>query len=312
MKYDAVILWKIPTDWAQLLITILASFQTTSLLQLRPVSSRLQDVVLRIVQDRLLLATSLKDRRLILECYHPSKAYTEPYVFCDYLGTPGMHEDEVGQWDVGEGLVSGGSLGGLYSVFRPTKKESSPSVTRPHPAGDVPGSRTSRPAPRHFPTEDKNDLVTRTVSLESHELFSQLRFSASLVQEGPRKGVFMSCAHILEKRTPRIWRTWLADAAKSFKTIHRTSESEKLKTPRAQHDCASGSLIWVDPNQTAGVRVRVEEKKWVRRIPILVHVGEDQNVSYNLIFEGKQSAAVFLGLSLRHSTSKQQGNTLSN
>lgn len=175
---------------------------TQLLLQTRSVCHRFQNLIIRIIHRRLLSAASLTDRTLILECYHPSAQYTEPYLYCDYLGTPGLSDKVEGQgpiYDIADSqAVTQGSPRRLYSHFRPTRKDQEPRIYRSHPAGDVPGSRTSDVANRTREPSERN-TVTQHVSLEEHELFVQLHFLVAVVQTGPRRGFFLS----VEVRTIR-------------------------------------------------------------------------------------------------------------
>lgn len=269
------------TDWLKLLIHVLTTFSTLSLLQLRLVSHRFHNIIIRIIHQRLLLAASLEDRKLILECYHPSAQYTEPYVFCDYLGTPGLSNEHEGQGLLFHDLqVKGGQPKHLYSRFRPSRADASARTVRPHPAGDVPGSRTN-------PTSDGSelktgnqaaDLVTHIVSLDPHELFTQLSVTAALVQIGPRRGVFLSFIDVIDKKTPRVWRDWLADKARDPVTERRGPRQDEL-----------APMVWADQGRTLGLKVRVKERQWRKDVPILVHKDEDQAVSYSLDLEGKSA-----------------------
>ncbi|KAL8735205.1 MAG: hypothetical protein Q9166_001081 [cf. Caloplaca sp. 2 TL-2023] len=269
----------------ELLIHILTPFPTVSLLQLRLLSHHFQKVIIRIVHQRLLLAASLEDRKLILECYHPSAQYTEPYLFCDYLGTPGLSNEKEGQDSLFKHLkVERGQLKHLYSRFRPTRADADTRVVRPHPAGDVPGSRTS-PLDQESSSKaelQQLDLVTHNVSFDAHELFTQLSITAALVQVGPRRGVFLSFIDVVDKRTPRVWREWLAEKAKEGNT-----GSPTLPDETAEVDNQSSSTIWVDQGRTMGLKVRVKERKWKGTAPILMHKDEDPAISYSLDLEGK-------------------------
>jgi len=265
---------------AQILIHVLLPIPTDSLLQLLPVSHRFQNLVLRIVHARLLVAASLEDRKLILECYHPSAQYTEPYLFCDYLGTPGLSDKNEGQGWIYEASEKDNRLGrlrGLYSRFRPQRPDADPPF-RSHPAGDVPGSRTYHDGPLSKPTESI-ELVSQTMNLDSHELFSQLCVSVNLVQLGPRRGVFLSCVDVLRKTTPRIWRDWLAEVAQSLNGP--SNEPTDLTNERQHH-----RIIWVDNARNIGIRAHVQERRWRRNASILIHKDEDQAVSYSLELEG--------------------------
>ena len=162
-------------DDSKILIHVVDLLPTQVLLETRLVCHRFQNLIVRIIHGRLLRAPSLTDRKVILECYHPSAQYTEPYLYCDYLGTPGLDEID-GQGPIYEILddqaAKEGTLWKLYSHFRPTRKDPEPKIYRSHPAGDVPGSRTSEVASRIREPIERN-TVTQTVSLEAHELFVQ-------------------------------------------------------------------------------------------------------------------------------------------
>ena len=251
------------------------------MLRLIPVSHRFQNLVLRIIHGRLLLAASLKDRKLILECYHPSAQYTEPYLFCDYLGTPGLSDETEGQgrlYEATEKYSRLGRLRGLYSRFRPVIPDADPPF-RSHPAGDIPGSRTYSDGPSSSSAKPI-ELVAQTVNLDSHELFSQLCVSVNLVQLGPRRGVFLSCIDVLKKTTPRIWRHWLAEGAESL-------DGPNIEPTNLDDERQNRRIIWVDSSKNIGIRAHVRERKWRRNAPILVRRDEDEAVSYTLELEGR-------------------------
>ncbi|KAL8918570.1 MAG: hypothetical protein Q9208_007282 [Pyrenodesmia sp. 3 TL-2023] len=271
-------------DLLQLLIHVLVSFPTLSLLHLRLVSHRFLNVIIRIVHQRLLLAASLEDRKLILECYHPSAQYTEPYVFCEYLGTPGLSSEiEVQDLLHRDLRVEQGRLKHLYSRFRPSRSDASTRTVRPHPAGEVPGSRTSSmPQSSASKVGPANpDPVTHRLFLDAHELFTQLSITAALVQVGPRRGVFLSFIDIIDKKHTRVWRQWLAEKAKELKGGRDITQEDVSEAS----DDESKTIIWADSGKTLGLRVHVKESKWRKDAPILVHKDEDQAVSYSLELE---------------------------
>ncbi len=223
MRYDDGLLYpshfRYGIDLSQLLIHVLTPFSTLSLLRLRLVSHHFQNVIIRLVHQRLLVAASLEDRKLILECYHPSAQYTEPYLFCDYLGTPGLSNETEGQGELYHHLRGeSGQLQHLYSHFRPIRADLGTSAVRPHPAGNVRSSRTGLLDQTCLSVAQKQqlDLVKHNISLDAHELFTQLSITAALVQVGPRRGVFLSFIDIVDKRTPRIWRDWLVERARDL------------------------------------------------------------------------------------------------
>ncbi|KAL8938395.1 MAG: hypothetical protein Q9211_003225 [Gyalolechia sp. 1 TL-2023] len=278
----------------ELLNHVLSSFPTLSLLQLRSVSHHFQDVIVRIIHERLLLAASLEDRKLILECYHPSAQYTEPYVFCDYLGTPGLSNEREGHGSLYQDLkVERGQLKHLYSRFRPSRAEPSGRSSWAHPAGDVPGSRTN-PVDQVSTlegTKGRPDLVTHKVFLDAHEPFTQLSITAALVQMGPRRGVFLSFIDIIDKKTQRVWRDWLAKKAK--RSIN--NDNKRQRDEAEGSDIESDSIIWADQGQTLGLKVRAKETNLRKNTPILLHRDElgdeDLAVSYSLELKGTTLAA---------------------
>ena len=272
----------------QILIHILALFGTDALLRVASVCHRFQGIIIHIVRNRLLLAASLKNLKLILECYHPSAQYTEPYLFCEYLGTPGLSDELEGEDSMHSSSFKNGRLGELrsiYSRFRPTRPDADPPYYS-HPAGDVPGSRTYSEISAQ-PSTDINEPVTQTINLDAHELFSQLCVSANLVKLGPRRGVFLSCIDVLRKTTSRIWREWLAENASKDDENPATSRLELTELAK-NSDCKQ--IIWIDSNKHFGIRVRVRERKWRRNMPILMRKDEDQAISYSMELEGRSIA----------------------
>ena len=266
------------------------SFPSQSLIQYSFVCHRFRDLIVRIIHNRLLKAASLKDHKLILECYHPTAQYTEPYLLCEYLGTPGLSDANGREAFTQDGNHRMGELGMLYSRFLPRSKdaESEPRIVRSHPAGDVPGSRTS-PTPSSSSTPLQPDIITRAVSMESHELFSQLCVSASLVQVGPRRGVFLSCVDVLKKTTTRMFRDWLSGKTETSNDpdldVSEHFTNGMASKPRSSSE-QSRRLMWVDPENNVGLRVRAHERKWIRNAPILIHQDEDQAISYSLELSG--------------------------
>lgn len=154
----------------------------------------------------------------------------------------------------------------LYSRFRPTRNEPESTLYQ-HSASDVSGSRMNDIAEPSRQSK-RGDVVTHNVSLDAHENFSQLQFSARLGQTGPRKGIFLSIVDILEKKTFRLFRQWL----------HTTAKDHSLEP------------IWVDGDKkVAGLKVHVQERVWRRENPILLHRDEDQAVNFTLKLEGYQT-----------------------
>lgn len=274
----------------KILINVLYEFATLPLLHMRLVNHRFQNLIIKIVHSRLLLAASLKDRRLIFECYHPSAQYTEPYLFCDYLGTPGLSDNIAGVGSIYQAHTGDGLLRKLYSRFRPTRRKPDSTSPQAHPAGEVPGSRTSDlAASRSERQEETDDVVRRIINFDAHENFSQLVFSTDLVQLGPHRGLFIDMVRVNAKTTFRIFREWAAQQASQAR-LSSASFGNAVENGGSKdaNDCA---LTWLDDQkEKVGVKIKVEERKWRRDTPILFRADEEQALSYSIELQGKLSS----------------------
>ena len=196
---------------------------------------------------------------------------SEKYNFCEYLGTPGLDY----RLCAGEGYGPGW-LKELLAHFRPTTTTPELSLTRPHPAGDIPGSRTMDLAAESAPSSE--EPVKRNVFLESYDNFSQFMFSTSLVQLGPAKGVFNALAEVMDRQTIRIFRSWLAQRAR-----------ETAKASDAELPITAPQQLWVDNDQTARLDIGVEELRWRGNAPILIGAEEDEAMTYSLEIRSEYS-----------------------
>jgi hypothetical protein len=261
------------------------------------VSHRFYGLIFRVIHHRLLVAAALQEYKLILECYPPASKSTEPYLFCDYLGTPGLSSEVAAESSAY--AASAGRLGKLvclYSRFRPVKPEVEERIYRLHPAGGVPGHPNSnvylnrQVSSGEFP----GGLVHHTVNLDSEELFSQFCVATNLVKLGPKRGVFNNIVGISDG-VVRIWRSWLAERFKG-ESVARNSLNISIQEVIEEDDAASSKearTLWVDDKKNIGLRVRIKQNEWQRReIPILVHRDEDPAVSYAMEYEGAYSQPV--------------------
>ena len=271
------------------MIHILKTFSTQLLLPLALVSRRFYDLIVRIIQGRLLLAASPEGYNLILECYHPSAKSTEPYLVCEYLATPGL-ADAFREKDPSPDYASGvGQLGhwrDLYSRFRPARQETEGRILRSYSAGQVvrsPNPNVVLPGDEGHHGDPRIDLVSHNINLDSHELFSQLCVVTHLVQLGPRSGIFHSIVNIADG-VVRIWRRWLAERTKVM-NLNGTSNKDAWPSTQSDQDEASRTL-WVDSRRNAGVLVRIRQRNVRQDVPLLLHKDEDPAVSYVLEYEG--------------------------
>lgn len=288
----------IVTDCLQLLVHLLTPFSTRALLPLTAVSHRFHNIILRILHYRLLIAASLKEYKLILECYHPSRKSVEPIVYCTYLGTDGLSSEQEGEGRLYEDCESTGRLGrlgGLYSRFKPEPREKEVQVRRPAytmgPVGSSNATYLTYPASIEARS---HELVYRNINLDDHEMFNQLCAGTALVQPGPRPGVFWSYVPMADG-VLRIWRHWLADQASlSHSSVDQSlPDGEKIGDSSGKAKSTSQEpdrMLWVDGRKNFGVRIKVTENKRRTETPLLIHRDEEIPVSYAVGLEGKSRA----------------------
>ncbi|TVY93908.1 hypothetical protein LAWI1_G001768 [Lachnellula willkommii] len=247
---------KILTD--QILLSVFSHLSTRELLPITPSCHLFHDVILRILELRLREAAANPNHKLILECYHPSAKFYNPYLYCEYLGTPGLSPHDHCVWGE-EGVGSLGKLSNLYSYFRPLKPDANRRALRLHPAVSPAGA-----------VNPDEQLVCQDINLESHELFSQLVTVTNLVKLGPKPGIFKSSVNIGQGLT-RVWRDWLSDRV----TCENEDPQEREKR-----------ILWSDARNNVGMRMQVEPGPEVPPAPVFGR-DEDPSVSYTLQYEGE-------------------------
>jgi hypothetical protein len=279
---------------------ILTPMTTPDLLPLAPLSHRIYTIVLRILHNRLVVASELESHAVLLECFLPAAKLTEPAYFCSYLGTNGLSRyDELPESD----KTSASRLGemrNMYSRFRPHRRELEPGGRRVRPPGDVPGSRTFAGTTRDG---FEGDTVKQILGLDGQELFTQLVAVTNIVKIGPRPGLY-ACQNI-DEGVIRVWRDWLRDmAAKGHSMKPKEEVVEKVgidkgeapATGTSQADMSewvdNSKILWASPNKNTGVRFNVRERKLRRDIPILVRADEeDMPVTYEIEYDGRSTNA---------------------
>ncbi|KAF2973433.1 hypothetical protein GQX73_g100 [Xylaria multiplex] len=239
----------------ELIINALDSLPTRSLLPLAAVSRRFRGLVGRLHYYRLVEATVLQGRELILECYHPSDRLSTPSLFCKYLATDGLAEagEDANMEDLNQ----------LYTRFKLFL-----------------GDENRRPRAR-WPTsrviegleEPLTQVPSYDVNLEAGELFTQLCAITNLVKIGPKRGLFLSIDNITDG-VIRVWRDWLRQQAERSSTEQQQAGQGRLD---------DSSILWTDSSKNVGVRFRVllrEEDQ-----PLLLSQDEDPPVSYTLEYQ---------------------------
>jgi hypothetical protein len=284
------------TLWVtQLLLHLFVPLPTPELLPLTVVSQRIYNIILRILHNRLVAAAELHSHSLLLECYHPSAKLTEPPYFCAYQGTDGLSPYENPSEPDRNTAARLGEMRQMYSRFRPHRRELEDGgrrvVRRP---GDIPGSRTY---PGTTQDKFKGDLVKQTVSLEGHELFTQLVAQTNLVKIGPYNGLFSAFVDV-EEGVLRVWRKWLSDMAVkgngASPDVQKEVVEEVGKGKEAVREVAEEPadpndkrILWVSMAKNTGIRFNVKERKLRRDAPILIRNDEDMPVSYDIEYDGK-------------------------
>lgn len=282
MERRGIQLLDLPTE---ILVHILTPFSTHSLLPLTLICTKIHDLVLRLLHYRLLLAAAAPEYKIILEAYHPSRRYTRPYLFCEYLGTDGLsskHEGEGSLYHDCDGLLGRlGKLGALYSRFRPEHPDIEGVIPMRRIAGATPvlaqpsdgtGANTSdgwsQSAPATTPIyrnagDGGNKKVVHSINLDGGELFGQFCTYASLVRLGPRRGVFLSTVNVVEpgQGTIRVWRHWLIERCKELFEAEMSGTSqnpvEQISTTRIPAFRSDPTILWTDYKKNVGIRVQV-------------------------------------------------------
>lgn len=232
---------------------------------------------------------------------------TTSKVYCNSLSTEGLRELISDVHDngirVGHHAVKAAEL---YSRFKPMNKEPDwIALRRPHPAGDIPGTRTwvtpETAAATAAMMSNPSTAVTRTIHVDSHELFSQLSTVGYLGKREPLRGLLGSIQEVCDG-TIRVWRDWLSKQCQSKRwtdgepvIVHHDGETTNAKGKAGQGSVTSGphpredsSILWVNNTrgEKVGLKMKVKEQKWQRETPILFTSDIEVPVSYLVELEG--------------------------
>ncbi|KAK3678298.1 hypothetical protein LTR78_001593 [Recurvomyces mirabilis] len=196
--------------------------------------------------------------------------------------------------------------GALYSRFRPQLREP-PLQPQKHPAGDIPGSRTWRApssAADYVNTLDPlpgDQVVSKNVTVDAHDLFSQLTTLVYLGKRETSRGLLFSIQEVSEG-TIRVWREWLSKRCESKKwtdgekvAVHRDPPVNPTSSRgKSRSDSVTGyedptkdpSILWINTrDDNVGVKFRVKERNMRRANPILFSDDTEVAVSYEVEFE---------------------------
>lgn len=221
---------------------------------------------------------------------------------CAARGTDGLDELLLGLHDEHDYVGHVKSTFGLYSRFQPQSRPPPFVRSWKHPAGDIPGSRTYRPPNEPAPPKDPDDIVSETVTVDAHDLFSQLQAFAYLGKREPTRGLLQSIQGVSEG-TIRIWREWLSKQCESKRwsdgetiAIHHDAPASPIDKGKGRADSGiapfdptqDSSILWLNTrDNNLGIRLKVRERKWRRNAPVLFKSDIEVPVSYVVEFDGK-------------------------
>lgn len=220
---------------------------------------------------------------------------------CDAIGTDGLEDLLSGIYDDESHVGQIKTMFGLYSRFRPVIKQPKFRIIWRNPAGDVRGSRTHPDSVLANPEPDPNALISETVSIDAHDLFSQLETRAYLGKRESSHGILAAILGI-NKGTIRVWRHWLSDHCESKNwtdgepiVVHHDTPSSSSSAGRARSDSVTGyccptkdpKVLWLNTGDSnLGVKMSVKERQWRRNNPALNPSDVESPISYRVEFEG--------------------------
>ncbi|KAK6828457.1 f-box domain protein [Apiospora arundinis] len=251
---------------SEVLMHVLEVFPTREVLPLAGVCQRFHSLVARLHYARLVEALALRDHEIILECYHPTVKISTPYLFCDYVGTPGLAEQSISASGRDPTLTG---LNALYSRFRPVQQEDD---RRPR-------SRYPKRTVVEGLEQPTIDLPSHDVYLDAGELFSQLVTVTNLVKVEPTRKLIIDAINMTDG-VIRVFRKWLASEA----AAPAQGQQGNAENSRSTMD-ADSAILWADTKQNCGLRMRVVEKIDDQAGPVLVAADDDPAISYKLEFE---------------------------
>ena len=230
-------------------------------------------------------------------------------MFCTSLGTDGLEELSISISDDDSYVGQVKRVGALYSRFRPQHKEPEMKFFSPRRIpGDIPGSRTYTANSSTATPHDPNDVVSETVTVDAHDLFSQLTTLVYLGKHEFTCGLLFSIQEVSEG-TIRVWRDWLSKQCerKSWTdgepivVLHDTPSSPTGNGKgKSRADSVTGyadpskdpGILWINTrDDNVGIKFRVKERKWRRNAPLLYSNDVEVAVSYRIEFEGMPIAA---------------------
>jgi hypothetical protein len=133
--------------------------------------------------------------------------------------------------------------------------------------------------------------VKQVLSLEGHELFTQLCAVATLVRPGPRRGLFSSIQPV-EEGVVRVWREWLKMMVgmtdDGIPEAGSGAQAERQEVGSATEEVQRDErILWIDLKKNVGLRLKVTQWEWRRDMPVLWNADEDDvAMSYEVEYQG--------------------------
>lgn len=226
-------------------------------------------------------------------------------MLCNTLGADNLDDllDEIYAGEKHVGQVK--QVFEMYSRFGPQYHDTETKGPRWSVPGDIPGSRThpsSNPGPQK---SDPDGKVSQTVSIDAHDLFSQLQTLAFL---GKRHYGILASLQEVSQGYIRVWREWLSRQCESKSwsdgepiVVHHEGPTSLTRDRSGTVDSVTSvnrrldprkdpSVLWLNTrDENVGIKFRVKERKWRRTAPVLFANELELPVSYVVEFEGRFS-----------------------
>ena len=254
----------------------MALLSTKELLPLTVVSHQFHDLIVRILHRRLVQAAASDGDTLIFEWYPLGEGSLDEIYFCEYLGTDEL--DACMDMSVGHSTARLGKLFRCYSRFRPVVQVP---VERPLPppeedpietAGSV-GQQQS--VPEEEPMCQRHPVSKGAIFIGRNSYQQSLK--ANLAKDSLRKGKYREYKPI-NAGTVCLARSWLADRA----------DPARIGIPNIEHVAVPGSdILWLDTQQTLGVRLNVELSTWSHPMLARCFDGEEIYNMFEVEIEGE-------------------------
>jgi len=220
-------------------------------------------------------------------------------MFCHTLGAEGLDDLLSAIYDGNSHVGQVKQAFATYSRFRPQHHEPALGRLQWRVPGDIPGSRTYTD-PNTIPNAPGlKDPVCQTVTVDAHDLFSQLSTLAFLGKRG-HHGLLASIQEVSQGHI-RVWRHWLSKQCerKSWSdgepiAVHHETTTSPVGTGKGRADSVVGRLdprddpnvLWLNTrDENVGIKFRVKERKWRQSSAVLFASEEEVLVSYVVEFE---------------------------